>query len=117
MTVKWMTFMEASTHWTAKYEMVLFLSFWIVSTKESLAQLKLVSAILVTGPLHLKFHTKLSLFKNIFLIHFLLKDNCFTDFHWFLSNLNMNQPEVYINPLPFVIFLKKPSSSPPCSSP
>ena len=66
MTMKWMTFMEASTHWTAKYEMVLFLSFWIVSTKERLAQLKLVSVILVTGPFHLIFHTKLSLFINIF---------------------------------------------------
>ena len=33
MTMKWMTFMEASTQWTAKYEMVLFLSFWIALRK------------------------------------------------------------------------------------
>ena len=32
---------------------------------------------------------------------FLLKDNCFTEFCCFLSNLNMNQPQVYIYPLPF----------------
>ena len=30
----------------------------------------------------------------------LLKDNCFTEFCCFLSNLNMNQPYVYIYPLP-----------------
>ena len=30
---------------------------------------------------------------------FLLKDNCFTEYCCFLSNLNMNQPEVYISPL------------------
>ena len=32
--------------------------------------------------------------KGIFLklIYFLLKDNCFTEFCHFLSNLNMNQP-------------------------
>ena len=29
-----------------------------------------------------------------FLIYFLLKDNCFTEFCCFLSNLNMNQPSV-----------------------
>ena len=32
---------------------------------------------------------------------FLLKENCFTEFCCFLSNLNMNQPQVYIYPLPF----------------
>ena len=32
------------------------------------------------------------------LINFLLKDNCFTEFCFFLSNLNMNQPQVYIYP-------------------
>ena len=32
---------------------------------------------------------------------FLLKDNCFTEFCCFLSNLNMNQPQVYMYPLPF----------------
>ena len=30
------------------------------------------------------------IFKKIYL--FLLKDNCFTEFYCFLSNLNMNQP-------------------------
>ena len=29
---------------------------------------------------------------SFFLIYFLLKDNCFTEFCCFLSNLNMNQP-------------------------
>ena len=37
----------------------------------------------------------------IFLIIFLLKDYCFTEFCCFLSNLNMNQPRAYIYPLPF----------------
>ena len=32
-------------------------------------------------------------FKNFYkLIYFLLKDNCFTEFYSFLSNLKMNQP-------------------------
>ena len=35
------------------------------------------------------------------LIYFLLKDNYFTEFWCFLWNLNMNQPQVYIHPLPF----------------
>ena len=30
-----------------------------------------------------------------------MKDNCFTEFCCFLSNLDMNQPLVYIYPLPF----------------
>ena len=30
-----------------------------------------------------------------------MKDNCFTEFCYFLSNLNMNQSYVYIYPLPF----------------
>ena len=38
---------------------------------------------------------------SFFLIYFLLKDNCFTEFCCFQSNLNMNQPQVYIYPLPF----------------
>ena len=29
-----------------------------------------------------------------------MKDNCFTEFCCFLSNLNMNQPQVYTYPLP-----------------
>ena len=40
-----------------------------------------------------------SFFKNF--IYFLLKDNCFTEFCCFLSNINMTQPQVYIYPLPF----------------
>ena len=37
----------------------------------------------------------------LLLFIFLLKDNCFIEFCCFLSNLNMNQPQVYIHPLPF----------------
>jgi len=37
----------------------------------------------------------------LLLFIFLLRDNCFTEFCCFLSNLNMNQPQVYIYPLPF----------------
>ena len=33
-------------------------------------------------------------------VYFLLKGNCFTKFCCFLSNLNMNEPYVYIYPLP-----------------
>ena len=33
-------------------------------------------------------------------IYFLLKDNSFTEFCCFLSNFNMNQPQIYIYPLP-----------------
>ena len=40
------------------------------------------------------------LFKKI-IIYFLLKDNSFTEFCCFLSNLNTNQPSVYICPLSF----------------
>ena len=43
------------------------------------------------------------------LIYFLLKDNCSTEFCCFLSNLSMNQPLVYIYPLP----LETPSYLPP----
>ena len=48
------------------------------------------------------------LFLNLF-IYFLLKDNSFTEFCCFLLNLNMNQPWVYIYPLPF----EPPSYLPP----
>ena len=47
-----------------------------------------------------------SIFK---LIYILLKDNCFIEFCCFLSNLNMNQPYVYVYPLPF----EPPSHFPP----
>ena len=40
-------------------------------------------------------------------------DNCLTEFCCFLSNLNMNQPEVYIYPLP----LEPPSHLPPHPTP
>ena len=43
-------------------------------------------------------HEQLFLKKIIYL---LLKDNCFTEFCCFLSNLNTNQPSVYICPLSF----------------
>ena len=40
---------------------------------------------------------QLSRFLNYyFLIYFLLKDNCFTEFCCFVSNLNMNQRYTYI---------------------
>ena len=42
----------------------------------------------------------------------LFKDNCFTEFCCFLSNPNMNQPWVYIYPLPF----EPPSHLPPCAT-
>ena len=48
-----------------------------------------------------------------FLINFLFKDNFFTEFCCFLSNLNMNQPQVYIWPLP----LEPPSHLPLHHSP
>ena len=43
------------------------------------------------------------------LIYFLLQNICFTEFCHFLSNLNTNQPEVYIYLLPF----EPPSHHPP----
>ena len=46
-------------------------------------------------------------------IYLLLKDNCFTEFCCFLENLNINQPEVYIYPLPF----EPPSHLPPPPTP
>ena len=46
-------------------------------------------------------------------IYFLWKDNCFTDFCCFLSNLNMNQPWVYIHPLPFELPSHLPSHPTP----
>ena len=50
---------------------------------------------------------------NSFFFNLLLKDNCFTEFCCFLSNLNMNQPQVYIYPLPF----EPPSHLPPHITP
>ena len=47
--------------------------------------------------------------KHFLFNYFLLKDYCFTEFCCFLSNLNMNQPQVYIYPLPF----ETPSHLPP----
>ena len=49
----------------------------------------------------------------MFFLIFLLKDNCFKEFCSFLSNLDMNQPQVYTYPLPF----DPPSCLPPHSTP
>ena len=46
---------------------------------------------------------------TFYFIYSLLKDNCFTEFCGFLSNLNMNQPQVYIYHLSF----EPPSHLPP----
>ena len=43
---------------------------------------------------------------------FFLEDNCFTILCWFLPYINMNQPQVYIYPLP----LEPPSPRPPHST-
>ena len=51
--------------------------------------------------------------KYQFFFIFLLQDNCFTEFCCFLSNLNMNQPQVYIYPLPS----DPPSHLPPHPTP
>ena len=56
----------------------------------------------------------ISIFYN--LIYFLLKDNCFTEFCYFLSNLNINQPQVYIYPLPFGTQKTKIMASGPITS-
>ena len=50
-------------------------------------------------PEYFSFFTCISLYLYLFfkLIHFLLNDNCFTEFYCFLSNLNMNQlPRIYL---------------------
>ena len=52
-------------------------------------------------------------FMFFFSFFFLLKDNCFTEFCCFLSNLNTNQPLVHIYPLPF----EPPSHHPPNPTP
>ena len=50
-------------------------------------------------------------FKNLFIFYRIIY--CFTKFCCFLSNLIMNQPQVYIYPLPF----EPPSHLPPCPTP
>ena len=50
-------------------------------------------------------HYTLAFLNFFFLFLFLSKDNCFTEFFCFLSNLDMNQPSVYIYP-----FSLEPSS-------
>ena len=45
-------------------------------------------------------HGFLSQSTSFFQDFFKLKDNCFIEFCCFLSNLNMNQPQIYICPLP-----------------
>ena len=52
-----------------------------------------------------------SFFKK--LIYVLMKDNCFREFCCFLSNLNMNQPQIYLYPS----LLKLPPISFPISPP
>ena len=47
-----------------------------------------------------------------FFIYFQLKDNCCTILCWFLPYINMNQPQVYVCPLP----LEPPSYIPPIPS-
>ena len=47
------------------------------------------------------------------LIYLLLKDDCFTEFCCFLSNLSMNQPQVYVYSFPF----EPPSHLPPHPTP
>jgi len=44
---------------------------------------------------------------------FLMEDNCFTMLCWFLSYINMDQPQVYMCALP----LEPPSHLPPHSTP
>ena len=44
--------------------------------------------------------TKLKLIQGFFLIFFKLEDNCFTIFCWFLPYISVDQPQVYICPLP-----------------
>ena len=46
-------------------------------------------------------------------LFFKLKDNCFTVLSWFLSYINMNQPQVYLCPLP----LEPPFHLPPHHTP
>ena len=47
------------------------------------------------------FFFKLNSFNFKFI--FKSKDNCFTEFCWFLSNTNINSPYVYICPLPLTL--------------
>ena len=54
-----------------------------------------------------------SYYSSFFKINFLLKDNCFTEFSCFPSNLNLNQPQVYIHPLQY----EPPSHLPPIPPP
>ena len=63
----------------------------------------------------MKFQPALFSLYNIsnFILNILLKDNCFIEFCCFLSDLNMNQPQVYIYSLPFEI----PSHLPPHPTP
>ena len=49
----------------------------------------------------------------LFNLLFLLKDNCFKEFCYFLSNLNMNQPYVYIYPLLYEPLAHLPSHPTP----
>ena len=66
-----------------------------------------------TVPREISLHSLLPGFSFFKKIIFLLKDNCFTEFCCFLSNLNMNQPSVYSYPILF----EPPSVLPPHPSP
>ena len=68
-------------------------------------QVPQIGLIIILGSWHILIPGLCMLLFFIKLIYFLLKDNCSTEFCCFLSNLNMNQPQVYIHPLPFWIFL------------
>ena len=48
-----------------------------------------------------------------FFLNFLLEDNCFTILYWFLSYININQPQVFIYLLPCA----PPSHLPPHPTP
>ena len=52
------------------------------------------------------------IFFSVFFFFF-LKDNWFTEFCCFLSNLSMNQPQIYI----YLLFLEPPSHLPPHPTP
>jgi len=49
----------------------------------------------------------------LFLIYFQLEDNCFPMLYWFLPYINMNQPLVYIHPLPLEPLSHLPSHPTP----
>ena len=79
----------------------LLLDFCIVSKKIIYEYIKMLLKYSCLYQIHISVRPVFffSFFKK--LISFWMKDNCFREFCCFLSNLNMNQPQVYIDPLPF----------------